>query len=1094
MSSYLRDEVNPTSFATVPRRSKPEGGFIENVKKSFDAAKMQSGSAPELYVEDTWEPIVAEIESITGKSFKNPGSYLNPNVFAILSGEAMRGYGKRRYDYEARQVESYVRANRDALPPELVVSVLDPDRDDVWVRAARDKYFTEQSELAELTSRSPGLGAATARFIGGPAFFATDPINQAAMLIPGGSLAKGRGLIGLAFREAAVNATVEAIQQPDVAAWYKSLGLEYGWEEFRNNVGTAAFIGGAFPVGIKIGGETIKLTAKQLRQGAKVLNRAMGRKSPTQVSAEALEDVYTSAAESTPLVKTQAADIEHNARLTEAEIAFTNGKLPKVSEIPSSPVELPENVNRATNIGGIVDEFDPNDIGVDAKTFQFKEGGDEFGVTDRLQGVTQWDPIKGGMVTIYEYADGRLFIADGHQRLGLAKRISQQDPSQNVKMIGYRLREVDGITPEDAMVTAALKNISEGTGSAIDAAKVLRSSPDRIGELPPRSAFVRQATDLANLVGDAWGMVKNEVVAPNFAAIVGRLIPGDEGLQKAALDVLAKTEPANAFQAESIVRQVRETSLVSETQESLFGDEVLTTSLFMERAKVLDRAQKQLRKDKSSFQNLIKNATRLEDEGNLLAKDANQRRAQEDGKAVALLQSQANRKGALSDALTAAARNAKETGSYNAATTSFIEDVRRAISAGEFDRAEVGDVGRSFDAPDEIASIRSSAEEGQLDAFDDAFGQGSLDQASQLEGDVLGSVIANDAAKAKIGKPAVMPEDRIVRLQDMDPIESKALERQIKKEQNFADVDEIMARAEQNHAELTAEISKAAEFAGATQKKAELKKRGRVEEKLRDKYNGKLNNITDVARGGISADTNDAAEAFVSALSKRYKVIDEGYAFTSEGYFDRKLAVIFDDGQIGEVQIWPPGMLEAKQSGGTKLYNVSRDLSQPNEARAQAVEDMKKLYGEVAGNLSESWSALINRQLPSGIDQPSLVVSDATISRVTSGERVSESISAEEIGFQDPSSSSSDIIAPGSVSIAGIDPSTRKNLNVDTSDTDILLEELQVNFREDTEIPIGSRLDEDTNEIVPQYQTLRDMKDEFDQDVKMLDRLRGCAK
>ena len=513
----------------------------------------------------------------------------------------------------------------------------------------------------------------------------------------------------------------------------------------------------------------------------------------------------------------------------------------------------------------------------------------------------------------------------------------------------------------------------------------------------------------------------------------------------------------------------------------------------MERAKVLDRAQKQLRKDKSSFQNLIKNATRLEDEGNLLARDANQRRAQEDGKAVALLQSQANKKGALSDALTAAARNAKETGNYNAATSSFIEDVRRAISAGEFDRAEVGDVGRSFDAPDEIASIRSSAEEGQLAAFDDAFGQGSLDQASQLEGDVLGSVIANDAAKAKIGKPAVMPEDRIVRLQDMDPIESKVLDSQIKTEQNFADVDEIMARAKRNHAELTDEISKAAKFAGATQKKAALKKRARFEEKLRDKYAGDLNRITDVARGGISADTNDAAEAFVSALSQRYKVIDEGYGFTSEGYFDRKLSVIFDDGQIGEVQIWPPGMLEAKVGGGTKLYNVSRDLSQPDAARAQAVEDMKKLYGEVAGNLSESWSALINRQLPSGIDQPSLVVSDATMSRVTSGERVSESISPEEIGFQDPSVAS-DTIAPGSVSIAGIDPSTRKNLNVDTSDTDILPEELQVNFREDTEIPIGSRLDEETNEIVPQYQTLRDMKDEFDQDVKMLDRLRGCAK
>ena len=1093
MSSFLRDEVNPTSFASMPKRSKATGGFVENVRQSFQAAMMQSGSAAEIYVEDTWEPIIDEIESITGKSLKNPGSYLNPNAFAILSGEAMRSYGKRRYDYEARQVETYVRANRETLPPELVVSVLDTERDQVWVDAAKEKFHVEQAELAELTSRSPGLGNTIARLTGSLGAGITDPINQASMALPASWSKIGKGLLGVILGEAIVNASVEAIQQPDVASWYKSLGLEYGWEEFRNNVGQAAVIGGAFPVVLKVGGETIKLTAEQVKRGARVLNKAAGRKSDAQAGAEVLENSVTSAAESTPLVNTQIADMEHKGRLVEAELALSNGKLANISDVPVSPVRLPEDVYQATNVGGVVDEFDPNDIGVDAKTFQFKEGGDEFGVTDRLEGVTQWDPIKAGMVTIYEYADGRLFIADGHQRLGLAKRISKQDPTQKVKMIGYRLREIDGISPEDAMVTAALKNISEGTGTAIDAAKVLRTSPQRIGELPPRSAFVRQATDLANLVGEAWGMVKNEVVAPNFAAIVGRLIPGDEALQKAALDVLAKTEPANIFQAESIVRQVRETSLVSETQENLFGDEVLTTSLFMERAKILDRAQKQLRKDKSSFQNLIKNATRLEDEGNLLAKDANQKRAQDDGKAVALLQSQANRKGALSDALTAAARNAKETGSYNAATTSFIEDVRRAISTGEFDRAEVSDAGRSFDAPDEIAAIRTDAEEGQLDAFDDAFGQGSLDQASQLEGDVLGSLIANDAARAKIGKPAVMPEDRIVRLQDMDPIESKVLEVQVKTEQNFVDVDDIMVRAERNHAELTAEISRAAELAGAKQKPAKLKQRERVEEKLRDKYSGDLNRITDVARGGISAETNEAAEQFIAALSKRYKVIDEGYAFTSEGYFDRKLSVVFDDGQIGEVQIWPPGMLEAKESGGTKLYNVSRDLNQPDVARAKAVEDMKKLYGEVAGNLSDSWVALLNRQLPSGIDQPSLVVSDAAISRGTSGERVSESISAEEIGFQDPSLAR-DTIAPGSVSTAGMDPSTRKNLNIDTSDTDILLEELQVNFREDTQIPIGSRLDEETNEIVPIFQSLREMKDEFDQDVKMLDRLRGCAK
>jgi hypothetical protein len=48
-------------------------------------------------------------------------------------------------------------------------------------------------------------------------------------------------------------------------------------------------------------------------------------------------------------------------------------------------------------------------------------------VTDRLQGITTWDPIKAGNVTIYEYADGRKFIADGHQRVGLGPdRIEQR--------------------------------------------------------------------------------------------------------------------------------------------------------------------------------------------------------------------------------------------------------------------------------------------------------------------------------------------------------------------------------------------------------------------------------------------------------------------------------------------------------------------------------------------------------------------------------------------------------------------------------------------------------------------------------------------
>ena len=200
--------------------------------------------------------------------------------------------------------------------------------------------------------------------------------------------------------------------------------------------------------------------------------------------------------------------------------------------------------------------------------------------------------------------------------------------------------------------------------------------------------------------------------------------------------------------------------MLLKTQENLFGEQVLTQSLFSERSKVLDRAQKQLRKDKNAFQNLIKNADRLEDEGNQLAKSANQRRASDDGKAISLLQSQANRKGSLSDALTGAARQARETGNYNAATARFVEDVRRAISDGEFDRAEVSNVGRNFDTPEEIPTVRSNAEEEQLDAFGEMFGEGQTEQLSGLDNDVIGEF--NDDFQVPTGRTINDETDEVI--------------------------------------------------------------------------------------------------------------------------------------------------------------------------------------------------------------------------------------------------------------------------------------------------------------------------------------------
>ena len=341
------------------------------------------------------------------------------------------------------------------------------------------------------------------------------------------------------------------------------------------------------------------------------------------------------------------------------------------------------------------------------------------------------------MVTVYEYADGRLAIADGHQRLGLAKRIRSQDPSQEVKIIGYKLREVDGVSPEEARVIAAMKNIAEGTGTSIDAAKVLRVEPGRLSELPPRSELVRQARDMMALSDQAFGAIINEVIPANYGAIVGRLID-DPKLQDAAIQVLAKSEPSNAFQAESIVRQVREAGAEEVEQISLFGEEMVTESFYVERSKVLDRAYKELRKDKAAFETLVRNSDRLEAEGNILVKDANKRKADTDGQTIALLQTLANRKGPLSDALNQAARTARETNSYVQATRGFLDAVRGSIESGDFDRLSSGDVGRAVDGTPQIS--RSEIErEPALEGFDEPTGIASERQADQLIDDMFGS-------------------------------------------------------------------------------------------------------------------------------------------------------------------------------------------------------------------------------------------------------------------------------------------------------------------------------------------------------------------
>ncbi len=349
--------------------------------------------------------------------------------------------------------------------------------------------------------------------------------------------------------------------------------------------------------------------------------------------------------------------------------------------------------------------FNPSELKVDAKRFQFKDGGNDAGVTDRLKGVKKWDQTKSGVTLVWEDTEGNFFIADGHQRHGLATRLEAD--GQQPKIMAVVLREKDGISSEDARAIAAAKNIAEGTGNAVDAAKILRSRPDMGVDLPPTSALVRDAQGLASLSDDAFGMVINKKVPAGYAAIVGRIVD-DERVHGQILDLLAKQEPASAVEAESMIRDVMDAPTVQATMEDMFGSSEVTQILFKERAQVLSSAATALRKDRAAFNILVKEEARITGAGNTLNTKANLERANTDAEIIATLQATARRKGPVADALAAAAKQLADGAPRQVVVRDFLDTIRGSDAAANPDGGGAGPTRRSEQIAARLGGYRNT--------------------------------------------------------------------------------------------------------------------------------------------------------------------------------------------------------------------------------------------------------------------------------------------------------------------------------------------------------------------------------------------------
>ena len=561
---------------------------------------------------------------------------------------------KRRRDILAQQTD-LIQSLKTEHPD---LQTLDDVRSAIKAQAKQ-----QRDRLASISSRATPTARFFGMLVGAAAGAFTDPINLATLplglpkAVAQSTSTLSRIMLSAGYGAAISGATELAIQ-PFVFDYKKELDSPYTAGDAALNIFAAAVGGGvllggaaAIPPLAKAGGESLSSLYRKAVKRGDIPATADG-----DAAAEVLEQAARVSGQN-PLQPTPAAAEAHLEAVEQAQRQLDADQVVDVADITA-----PHRVDSDPFATGEIRSLDPLTIGVDAERFQFKAGTGPDGVSERLQGVTRWEPELADVAMVWEDSTGKLWIVDGHQRLGLAKRLKAQGDQDDIHLNAMILRESDGVTAREATARAAMKNIAVGTGTAIDAARVLRTMDDalkaRMPELPPNSPLVRDAAELAKLSEEAFRAVVNEVLPARFAAMIGRHVT-DPSKHLSALDVMAKHRPENLVQAEIMARDIEAAGFQRSEQGGLFGDDEVE-SLFKERAKAVDLVSKTLRRDRATFRTLVDRQADIMGHGeNRLDVDANTLRMTQDQMALASLLSDATAAGPLSDALNQAARAIK---------------------------------------------------------------------------------------------------------------------------------------------------------------------------------------------------------------------------------------------------------------------------------------------------------------------------------------------------------------------------------------------------------------------------------------------------
>ena len=329
------------------------------------------------------------------------------------------------------------------------------------------------------------------------------------------------------------------------------------------------------------------------------------------------------------------------------------------------PDDLPEPAvaelappTREDYAAGTVGAYPVADIGIDPQRFQFKEAGrlTKTGQSGSLAGTTVFNPDMANVISVWrDPADGKVYVVNGHNRLARAQKADRQS---------INVRFMEAADAAEARIKGAMQNISEGNGTAVDAAKIMRESAmtaeDMIAQgMPIRNEAAEKlflkAAPLSKLPQELFDQVARGDVTIDIGAAIGSSGAEEQVMRDLAAAAKKKKWSAQkTAEAASIARFSQVEAATDPNALALPGFDELLSSDFSRQLEVRVAIRAQLKAEINALAAAAseRKAGFLEAAGNVINVQASGAARQEAMQGAAVFNQRANMVGPLSDLIT----------------------------------------------------------------------------------------------------------------------------------------------------------------------------------------------------------------------------------------------------------------------------------------------------------------------------------------------------------------------------------------------------------------------------------------------------------